>query len=56
MLLFILIQLKDITRFNNIKQINASCSLDPTIVQFRKSINYHGPISKRGNRYARKIF
>ena len=36
-------------------QINASCGLDPTIVQSGKSINYHGPISKRGNRYARKI-
>ena len=47
-------ELKDITRFNNIKQINASCGLDPTIVQSGKSINYHSPISKRGNRYARK--
>ena len=51
----IIAELKDITRFNNIKQINASCGLDPTIVQSGKSINYHGPISKRGNRYARKI-
>ncbi len=51
----IISELKDITRFNNIKQINASCGLDPTIVQSGKSINYHGPISKRGNRYARKI-
>lgn len=51
----IIAELKDITRFNNIKQINASCVLDPTIVQSGKSINYHGPISKRGNRYARKI-
>ena len=48
-------ELKDITRFDNIKQITASCGLDPTIVQSGKSINYHGPISKRGNRYARKI-
>ena len=51
----IIAELKDITRFNNIKQINASCGLDPTIVQSGKSINYHGPISKRENRYARKI-
>ena len=52
---FLCEELKDITRFNNIKQINASCGLDPTIVQSGKSIDYHGPISKRGNRYARKI-
>ena len=51
----IIAELKDITRFNNIKQINASCGLDSTIVQSGKSINYHGPISKRGNRYARRI-
>ena len=51
----IIAELKDITRFQNIKQINASCGLDPTIVQSGKSINYHGPISKRGNRYARKV-
>ena len=51
----IIAELKDITRFNNIKQISASCGLDPTIVQSGKSINYHGPISKRGNKYARKI-
>ena len=51
----IIAELKDITRFNNIKQINASCGLDPTLIQSGKSINYHGPISKRGNRYARKI-
>ena len=51
----IIAELKDVTRFNNIKQINASCGLDPTIVQSGKSINYHGPISKRGNKYARKI-
>lgn len=44
----IIAELKDITRFNNIKQINASCGLDPTIIQSGKSINYHGPISKRG--------
>lgn len=52
----IIAELKDITRFNNIKQINASCGLAPTIVQSSKSINYHGPISKRGNRYTRKYY
>ena len=51
----IIAELGDINRFNNIKQLNAFCGLDPTIVQSGKSINYHGPISKRGNRNARKI-
>ena len=37
------------------KQLNAFCGLDPTIIQSGKSINYNGPISKRGNRNARKI-
>ena len=48
-------ELRDVTRFDNIKQLNAFCGLDPTITQSGKSINYHGPISKRGNRQARKI-
>lgn len=48
-------ELKDIRRFSNIKKLTASCGLDPTIVQSGKSINYHGPISKRGNRRARHI-
>lgn len=51
----LLAELRDITRFDNIKQLNAFCGLDPTIIQSGKSINYHGPISKRGNRQARKI-
>lgn len=51
----ILAELRDVNRFDNIKQLNAFCGLDPTIVQSGKSINYHGPISKRGNRQARKI-
>lgn len=51
----IIAELGDINRFENIKQLNAFCGLDPTIVQSGKSINYHGPISKRGNRNARKI-
>lgn len=51
----IIAELGDINRFENIKQLNAFCELDPTIIQSGKSINYHGPISKRGNRNARKI-
>lgn len=51
----IIAELGDINRFENIKQLNAFCGLDPTIVQSGKSINYHGPISKRGNRNTRKI-
>ena len=51
----IIAELGDINRFENIRQLNAFCGLDPTIVQSGKSINYHGPISKRGNRNARKI-
>lgn len=51
----IIAELGDINRFENIKQLNAFCGLDPTIVQSGKSINYNGPISKRGNRNARKI-
>ena len=52
----IIAELGDINRFENIKQLNAFCGLDPTIIQSDKSINYNGPISKRGNRNARKIF
>ena len=51
----IIAELGDINRFDNIKQLNAFCGLDPTIIQSGKSINFHGPISKRGNRNARKI-
>ena len=51
----IIAELGDINRFDNIKQLNAFCGLDPTIIQSGKSINYNGPISKRGNRNARKI-
>lgn len=51
----IIAELGNINRFENIKQLNAFCGLDPTIVQSGKSINYNGPISKRGNRNARKI-
>lgn len=48
-------ELKDIRRFDNIKKLIASCGLDPTIVQSGRTINYHGPISKRGNRNARHV-
>lgn len=51
----IIAELGDINRFDNIKQLNAFCGLDPTIIQSGKSINYNGPISKRGNRNARKV-
>ena len=40
----IIAELGDINRFENIKQLNAFCGLDPTIIQSGKSINYHGPI------------
>jgi Transposase and inactivated derivatives len=48
-------ELRDINRFDNVKQLNAFCGLDPTIIQSGKSINYHGSISKRGNKTARKV-
>ena len=48
-------EMKDISRFSNVKKLTAACGLDPTIIQSGKSINYHGPISKRGNRLSRKI-
>lgn len=48
-------ELGDITRFDNHKQLIAFCGLDPTIIQSGKSINVHGTISKRGNKYARWI-
>lgn len=51
----IIAELRDINRFDNVKQLNAFCGLDPTIIQSGKSINYHGPISKRGNKTARKV-
>jgi len=49
----IIAEIGDINRFNNIKQLTAFCGLDPSIKQSGKSINYHGPISKSGNKYAR---
>ena len=48
-------ELGDITRFDNHKQLIAFCGLDPTIIQSGKSVNVHGAISKRGDKYARWI-
>ena len=48
-------ELGDITRFDNHKQLIAFCGLDPTIIQSGKSINVHGAISKRGDKYPRWI-
>lgn len=48
-------ELGDITRFDTHKQLIAFCGLDSTIIQSGKSINVHGAISKRGNKYARWI-
>ena len=51
----IIAELGDINRFNNIKELTAYCGLDPSIKQSGKSVNIHGPISKSGNKYIRKI-
>ena len=51
----IIAELGDVNRFNNIKELTAYCGLDPSIKQSGKSINVHGPISKSGNKYMRKI-
>ena len=51
----ILAELSDINRFNNIKELTAYCGLDPSLKQSGKSVNIHGPISKSGNKYMRKI-
>lgn len=51
----IIAELGDINRFNNIKELTAYCGLDPSIKQSGKSINFHGPISKSGNKYIRKM-
>lgn len=48
-------ELGDITRFDTSKQLIAFCGLDPTIVQSGKSVNISAPISKRGDKYVRKI-
>lgn len=51
----IIAELKDISRFNNIKELTAYCGLDPTIKQSGSTINGKGHISKTGNKYIRKI-
>ena len=51
----IIAELGDINRFHNIKELTAYCGLDPSIKQSGKSINVHGPISKSGNKYIRKL-
>ena len=51
----IIAELGDINRFNNIKELTAYCGLDPSIKQSGKTIDVHGPISKSGNKYMRKI-
>ncbi len=51
----IIAELGDINRFHNIKELTAYCGLDPSIKQSGKSINVHGPISKSGNKYMRKL-
>jgi len=48
-------ELKDINRFNNIKQVTAYCGLDPSIKQSGSSINGKGHISKTGNSHIRRI-
>ena len=52
----IIAEIGDINRFNNIKELTAYCGLDPSIKQSGKSVDIHGPISKSGNKYMRKIF
>jgi len=51
----IIAELKDINRFNNIKELTAYCGLDPTIKQSGFSVNGKGHISKTGNSYIRRI-
>ena len=52
----IIAELRDINRFSNVKQLNAYCGLDPTIIQSGKSINYHGPISKEETKQQGKSY
>jgi hypothetical protein len=51
----VIAELKDINRFNNIKELTAYCGLDPTIKQSGSSVNGKGHISKTGNSYIRRI-
>ena len=51
----VIAELKDINRFNNIKELTAYCGLDPSIKQSGSSVNGKGHISKTGNSYIRRI-
>lgn len=51
----IIAELKDINRFNNIKELTAYCGLDPSVKQSGSSVNGKGRISKTGNSYIRRI-
>lgn len=51
----IIAELKDINRFENIKELTAYCGLDPSIRQSGSSVNGRGHISKTGNKYSRRI-
>ena len=51
----IIAELKDVTRFKNIKELTAYCGLDPSIRQSGSSVNGKGHISKTGNSYIRRI-
>lgn len=45
----------DITRFDDAAQLISFCGIDSVIKQSGKTINYHGGISKSGNKYVRKL-
>ena len=51
----VIAELKDINRFDNIKQLTAYCGLDPSIKQSGSSIKGRGHISKAGNSHVRRI-
>ena len=48
-------EIGDVTRFDNASQLISFCGIDSIIKQSGKSVNYHGPISKTGNKYVRKL-
>lgn len=51
----LLVELGDIRRFKSYSSLIAFCGLDSITKQSGSSINFHGPISKTGNKYARKV-
>jgi transposase len=51
----ILSEVGDITRFNISSEFISFCGIDSVIKQSGSSIDYHGAISKSGNKYVRKI-